>query len=112
MNTPRATHDPRTHRALSGQALYGDDFDAAEVDRWFEDEREGYFNLYHRDIETPPAAAAEAPYTYEALAQLHGFRWLPPRTYEHALGVGSAHGAELKPVLPSSTVFAFHRHIS
>ena len=93
--------DTRTQRAFSGQALHGDDFTPAEIERWFEDEREGYFNLYHRDTETPPAAAAaaEAPYTYEALAWLHGFRWLPARTYEHALGVGSAHGAELKPVL-------------
>jgi SAM-dependent methyltransferase len=92
--------DARTNRALAGQSIYGDDFNQAEIENWFADEREGYFNLYFRDA--PTAAGEDDPYTYSSLADLHGFRWLPQRQYEHALGVGSANGAELRPVLDRS----------
>ena len=90
----------RTLRGLSGAELYGDDFSADEIAEWFEDEREGYFNLYHLDA--PVDAQPSEPYTYEALAHRHGFRWLPRREYQHALGIGSANGAELTPVLERS----------
>lgn len=96
--TPNA--DSRTMRALQGHALYGDDFTQPEIDGWFADEREGYFNLYFRDA--PAAPASQDAYTYAALAEQHGFRWLGQRQYAHALGIGSANGAELRPVLARS----------
>ncbi len=108
MQTPAAsaafTADARTASALAGLSLHGDDFSAAEIAQWFEDEREGYYNLYYRDAAPAEAAEPQASevYTYEALAQQHGYRWLPPRQHTHALGVGSANGAELRPVLARS----------
>lgn len=90
----------RTERALSGHCLHGDDFSQEEIERWFTDEREGFFSLYYGDDHE--AESAPDVYTYEALAQLHGFRWLAPRNYQHALGIGSATGAELRPVLERS----------
>lgn len=92
--------DASTSLALTGQTLYGDDFSQAEIDTWFADEREGYFNLYFRDA--PAGAGADAEYTYSSLAEQHGFRWLQQRRYQHALGIGSANGAELRPVLDRS----------
>lgn len=98
--TPRRgpAPDPRVELALAGQALYGDDFSSAEIAQWFEDEREGYFNLYYRHAGPPAATSTASPYAYEALARLHGFGHLPEREYSHALGIGSASGAELLPV--------------
>ena len=103
-NAPSAanlTTAVRTESALSGQTLYGDDFSPAEIEKWFEHEREGYFNLYYRDADEQHTESAE--YTYSALAQAHGFDWLEERQYAHALGIGSANGAELLPVLERSS---------
>ena len=87
-------------RALRGEILYGDDFSVEEIAQWFEDEREGYFNLYHR--EDSPAALQNVSYEYAELAEQHCFKWLPKQHFSHALGIGSAHGAELKPILARS----------
>jgi SAM-dependent methyltransferase len=92
--------EQRESRALAGESLYGNDFTASEIAAWFEDEREAYFDLYHRNL--PQSEPAEAIYTYEALARIHGFDCLPHRQYSHALGIGSATGAELRPVLMRS----------
>ena len=106
------TNDPqreRTAHALAGRALYGNDFSASEIAAWFEDERDGYFNMYHGADAAPaapegPAVPAQAAtqYEYAALAELHGFRWLPTRPWRHVLGIGSATGAELRPVIPQA----------
>ena len=94
------TSDHKTERALRGEILYGDDFSQEEIAQWFEDEREGYFNL---NYETDKLVGTEGPvYAYEQLAEQHGFKWLPMREFGSALGVGSAHGAELKPILKRS----------
>ncbi|MBI2799512.1 MAG: class I SAM-dependent methyltransferase [Gammaproteobacteria bacterium] len=87
-------------RALRGDILYGDDFSSVQIARWFDDEREGYFNLYKNE---PNAMATDhASYEYEQLADQHCYKWLPNRRFDHALGIGSAHGAELKPILERS----------
>ena len=91
----------REELALSGAALYGDDFSPSEIEAWFNDEREGYFDLYYGHREGQ--ATAEEEYGYRELAQRHGFDWLPAgRIYQHALGIGSATGSELDPVLDRS----------
>lgn len=91
--------DLRTDRALQGQALYGDDFCAEEIALWFEDEREGYFNLYGT---TDPGADKQTEYAYAELAAEHGFKWLPERNFPSILGIGSAEGSELRPLLQKS----------
>ena len=90
----------KTERALRGELLYGDDFSTEEIAEWFDDERDGYFNLYYG--EAAAGAPANDQYEYEQLAEQHGYRWLPNRNFGKALGIGSAHGAELKPILGRS----------
>ena len=88
--------EARHANGLSGRVLYGDDFSSQEIAAWFEDEREGYFNLKYE-----PAQSEEGntnAYGYEAIAHRHGFRWLPSGEVNHVLGVGSATGAELAPL--------------
>lgn len=77
-----------------GKRLYGDDFSEEEIEQWFRDEEEGYYNLL------PERKAGR--YGYYALNWYHGFRHIPQSRFEHVLGVGSAFGDELQPVLDRS----------
>lgn len=95
--------DARTANALAGRSLYGNDFSPSEIAAWFEDEREGYFNMYYGADAAPVVPAATVTqYEYAALAELHGYRWLPTRPWRHVLGIGSATGMELRPVIPQA----------
>jgi SAM-dependent methyltransferase len=76
---------------FSGNALYGDDFSDQEIEEWFRDEREGYYNI------APDRRPGK--YEYFALNWHHGFRFLPQTTFQHVLGIGSAYGEELQPLL-------------
>lgn len=87
-------HGGDADTALEGLALYGDDFTGAELDLWYVDEREGYFDLY------PPESAGPSTYGYSEVARQHGYRWLPPLQNAEILGVGCADGGELAPLLP------------
>ncbi len=77
---------------LSGRSLYGDDFSEDAIQAWFADEREGFADL---------GAKNQMSYCYEyhGLNLLHGFRYLPLKTYGHTLSVGGAYGEELRPFL-------------
>lgn len=81
---------------FSGKKLYGNDFSQAQIDAWFTDEAEGYFNL------TKTSADGEYTYRYHALNRRHGFSKLPQKRFGHVLGIGSAYGDELKPILAHS----------
>lgn len=80
---------------FSGEKLYGNDFSQTQIDAWFADEAEGYFNL-------TTSGSGEYAYGYHALNRRHGFSHLPKRRYSHVLGVGSAYGDELEPILKHS----------
>lgn len=75
-----------------GEKLYGDDFSLSEIEGWFEDEKNGYYNLDSRD-------RTRYVYGYHALNMHQSFRYLPSRDFSHVLGVGSAYGEELLPML-------------
>ncbi len=75
---------------LSGARLYGDDFAQPDIDRWFAEEKEGYYQLDDR---------SRYHYGYHALNWHHGFSRLPDRRFERVLGFGSARGDELIPIL-------------
>ncbi len=90
-------------RALRGEILYGDDFSLAQIGQWFEDEREGYFNLCYGPAATS-VPERSTKYTYEQLAEQHCFKYLPKCEFDSALGVGSAQGDELKPILKLSKI--------
>ena len=77
---------------LSGSALYGDDFDAAAIERWFSEESEGYASLGAAD-------RMNYRYVYHALNKFHGYSHLPEKPFRHVLGLGSAWGEELLPLV-------------
>lgn len=78
---------------LAGEALYGDDFEGEDLEQWFADEREGYFNLY---------GSCQSAYGYRELARQHGYRWLPRLESVDILGIGSADGTEIVPLVPGA----------
>ena len=75
---------------LRGERLYGDDFDARQIARWFEDEKEASVDLWYGDHTT---------YLDHAVNSRHGFRFLPPGRFARVLGFGSAYGEEFRPIL-------------
>jgi len=80
-------------RCLLGRKLYGDDFTPEEIEAWFRDEQDGYYNLGAKGRES-------YQYQYHALDWLHGFSALPRESFRHVLGIGSAYGDELLPIAP------------
>ena len=76
---------------LSGEALYGDDFDSEQVSAWYADEKEGYSSLGAKD-------PASYRYVYHALNAYHAYRFLPATSFDHALGFGAAYGDEFLPI--------------
>lgn len=78
-------------RYLSGQSLYGDDFSAEDIRRWFEEEKEAYADLGARDRES-------YHYEYHELNRFHLFRHVAEREFSSALGIGSAYGDEFLPM--------------
>lgn len=78
---------------IKGDALYGDDFSLAELERWVEDENEGYATIVKNN-----ERAYEYPY-YELDKQCV-FKYLPKNlTQMHILAIGGAYGYELQPIL-------------
>lgn len=76
---------------FSGKKLYGDDFSATQIERWFKEESEGYANLGSKDL-------GNYSYPYHALNRLHGFRYLSKTSsLGHVLGFGAAWGHEFDP---------------
>lgn len=87
--------EPDLDRYFRGEALYGDDFTAEQLEAWYRDEEEGYFQLA-----APKDASREKPrYAYHALNRFHGFSHLPDKRLGRALSLGGAYGEELWPIL-------------
>lgn len=80
---------------FSGRKLYGNDFSQNQIDSWFADEAEGYFAL---------TQSGQRPYEYgyHTLNKRHGYSALPDGRFGHVLGIGSAYGDELEPILARS----------
>jgi SAM-dependent methyltransferase len=76
---------------FSGARLYGDDFDSAEIERWYADEEDGYSGLVTE-------RTSSYSYVYHALNRYHGYSRLAAGPIEHALSFGGAYGEELVPV--------------
>lgn len=90
------TGDAGMESYFSGEKLYGNDFNQDQINSWFADEAEGYFNL------TQSSGDGKYVYGYHALNRRHGFSQLPQKRFAHVLGVGSAYGDELAPILAHS----------
>ena len=76
---------------LSGNILYGDNFNKSQIAEWFEDEKEGFADIYANEEVT-------YNYGYHALNKFHGFNYLPKQCFKKVLGFGSAFGEELLPI--------------
>jgi SAM-dependent methyltransferase len=74
-----------------GEKLYGDDFNATEIEAWFRDEEDSYPDMI--------PSLQNFEYLYHALNHENGFRYLPEKEFEHILGFASVYGHELIPLL-------------
>lgn len=86
------TDDARMADFLSGKRLYGNDFGPEDLDRWYAEEAEGYADLGAKERDS-------YHYEYHALNWQHAYRHLPDRGAWRILGLGSAYGEELRPML-------------
>lgn len=80
---------------LRGEKLYGDDFSRTEIEKWFKDEEDAYYEMTKRQD-------SEYRYSYHALNWYHAFRFLSHHRFHHTLGFGSAYGEELRPLAKQS----------
>lgn len=85
---------PSFEQYADGNTLYGDDFSPEQIEAWFRDEAEAYYQL--------PMDQEPGLYSYHARNWRHGFRYLPSTPFEHVLCLGGAFGDELQPVLGRS----------
>lgn len=77
---------------FSGKVLYGDDFSPEQIEQWYADEAEAYFELNN-------CPKQNNNYVYHELNKLAGYRYLPDHAISHALGIGSAFGNEFIPII-------------
>ncbi len=85
MNSPTTFEQ----RYFSGQHLFGDDFDEAQMEDWYRCEEHGYYALAKE--------CYDSEYSDNALNAFHGFRFLRDR-YEHCLVMGCANGDDVRPI--------------
>ena len=76
---------------FSGEVLYGNDFNRAEIEGWFADEAEGYAELGSSD-------RSKYVYSYHALNIRHGYSKFSLPKESYVLAFGAAYGDELTPV--------------
>lgn len=94
---------------LLGKKLYGDDLDLNAINKWYEDEKEGYADIKIADIkreavDTEDAATfASSNYGYEQINILLGYRHLHTQSLGKILSIGGSSGGELLPVLEKAT---------
>jgi SAM-dependent methyltransferase len=75
--------------ALAGRKLYGNDFDAGQLDAWYAAEEYGFYELYGEGT-----AYVEGPFPYQAWARADAAP-LRGRRYDTCLALGCADGREL-----------------
>ncbi len=76
---------------FSGRRLYGDDFSSQEIEAWYRDEQNAYFDLHTQMRES-------GYYDYHALNWMHGYSQLPRGNLGRVLSFGGANGEELRPI--------------
>lgn len=80
---------------LNGEILYGDDFNESEIENWFLEEAEGYYNL----IIEKQSDKQVGKYIYHNLNINNGYSYLPlNKVYRKVLGIGSSYGHEFLPI--------------
>lgn len=88
MNT---SDDNYIRECLAGRKLFGDDFSYSDIEKWFQEEKEGYADLYaHEGVETE--------YPYNAINTVHCFNHTGNKDLDRVLSIGGAYCEELVPV--------------
>jgi SAM-dependent methyltransferase len=78
---------------FSGDLIYGADFSLEQIEKWFEEEKEGYANLINKDI-------PNYHYWYHELNKILGYNFLDKDiNFESVLGIGAAYGEEFYPII-------------
>jgi len=78
---------------FAGDKLYGDDFDANQIQKWFDEEKEAYADLGSSE-------KSKYSYSYHNLNKIHGFNYLKNiKTFGNVLGIGAAWGEEFIPII-------------
>jgi SAM-dependent methyltransferase len=90
----RETDD--TDECLTGRRLYGDDFGIAEIENWYKDEENAYFEQVTANRRESPNT--DYPYEYAAFNRLHGYRSLAKRHFGTCLVLGCASGQDVRPL--------------
>lgn len=81
---------------FSGAKLYGDDFSISEIEKWFVDEAEGYYQLLNDN----PEMKDSEKYIYHNLNIKNGYALIPiENKFESVLGIGSSYGYEFLPIV-------------
>lgn len=75
---------------LTGNKLYGDDFNLDEIKKWYDDEIDAYADLYSPKKEN---------YKSHELNKFHGFNKLKSKNFKNVLSFGGSTGAELLPII-------------
>lgn len=86
-----------TYEHFDGSSLFGEDLTEDEVVEWFSDEAEAYHTLY--------AGKPTYQYEYDELNRIHGFSQVPTQSFSSVLGLGSAFGHELLPLMGHTDSF-------
>ncbi len=73
---------------MAGDALFGDDFDAASIAKWFEAEEHDYYDMAHQNY----------TYLYQRLNLYYAYKGLAAKRFERSLSLGCARGDELLPI--------------
>ncbi len=81
---------------LTGRRLYGDDFGIAEIESWYKDEENAYFE--QATAKKPESPNGEYPYEYAAFNRLHGYRPLAKQHFSNCVVLGCANGQDVKPL--------------
>ncbi len=74
---------------LSGEVLYGDDFNFEKIKEWFEDEKEGYSGIIDESYK----------YGEHGLNKFHGVSKLKDNSFNRVLLFGGASGYEILPII-------------
>ena len=92
-----STPAPIGDEFFSGESPYGDDFNIAEIERWYREEEEGYFDLVQ--------SYARYEYAYELLNTHNAYRFLAGRTFFTCMAFGCGPGDDVKPLTDQVTKF-------
>lgn len=95
MAIPSASEDE-----IAGRSLYGDNFSPDQIQKWYETEVNGYFDLLSNHYKITNGDY-QYDYEYSALNRFHAFGTLLNRQFDSCLALGCASGEDIAPLAPA-----------